>query len=137
MSNRRCTLQHTAAHCNTLQHTATHCNKRDLYMKEGVECHIKVAHCNTLQHTATHRKKRDLYNTETHCNTLQHTATHCNTLQQKRPIHERVGRVSIKVAHCNILQHTATKYNTLQQKRRTHVSNKCCSLTHELRPTHK
>jgi len=39
-----CTLQHTAAHCNTFQHTAAHCNTLQ----------HTAAHCNTLPRTATH-----------------------------------------------------------------------------------
>ena len=39
-----CTLQHTAAHCNTLLRTATHCNTL---------LHT-ATHCHTLKHTATH-----------------------------------------------------------------------------------
>ena len=53
----RCSLQHTATHCNTLHHTATHCNTLQ----------HTVTHCNTLHHTATH------CDTAKDCNNTQDT----------------------------------------------------------------
>jgi len=131
----KCTLQHTATHCNTLRHNATHCNTlqhtapRSLLSVKCLMCDgmHTATHCNTMQHTSTHckdyttqcfeRQKFDVW-WNAHCNTLQHNATLCGTNQHTathfNTLHHAVfwALNVCCVVECT-LQHSATHCGTL------------------------
>ena len=91
---RKCTLQHTATHCNMWPSESQSAELRGVYVLRMCRLqHVQhsTTQYNTLQHTATcgkvepqsteaYLKRKEIY-TATHCNTLQQTTAQPNMWQ--------------------------------------------------------